>query len=224
MKKILLVEDEQLLLEIVSEYFTREGYDILTATDGVSAIKTFESQKVDLVLLDIMIPGQDGFAVCKRIRSTSDVPIIMLTARSEDEDKLLGFELGADEYVTKPFSPKVLVARAKALLKRVEGTTGDGDRIRAGIVELHPPSREVWVEGEPVALSPKEYDLLYFLVQHRNTCMSRDAILDNVWGYDYFGGLRTVDTHVKKLRNKLGPAAKLLRTVVRAGYKFEVRS
>jgi len=224
MHTVLLVEDEKRMREIVAAYFETAGYQVVEATNGLEAIDAFESQKIDLVLLDIMMPQVDGWTVCKRLRAKSDIPIIIITARSEDEDKLLGFDLGADEYVTKPFSPKVLVARAEALLKRAEGRVrGDDGIVRQGRVSINMNSREVSVEDELISLSPKEYELLVFMMKNKNKVMTRQMILDQVWGFDYFGDLRTVDTHVKKLRSKMKDSAGMIKTIIRAGYMFEVK-
>ena len=224
MHTVLLVEDEARMREIVATYFESAGYKILEATNGLEAIEIYEEEEVDLVLLDIMMPQVDGWTVCKRLRSKSDVPIIIITARSEDQDKLLGFDLGADDYVTKPFSPKVLVARADALLKRAEGrVAGEEGLVKAGSVMVNINSREVKVEGMAINLSPKEYDLLLFMMKNKNKVMTRQMILDQVWGFDYFGDLRTVDTHVKKLRSKMNNSAGMIKTIIRAGYMFEVK-
>lgn len=224
MHTVLLVEDEKRMREIVTAYFETAGYKVIEAGGGLEAIDVFEKEHVDLVLLDIMMPQVDGFTVCKRLRDQSDVPIIIITARSEDEDKLLGFDLGADEYVTKPFSPNVLVARAQALLKRAEGRVhGDDGQVRAGMVSVNVHSREVKIENMPIGLSPKEYELLLFMMKNKNKVMTRQMILDQVWGFDYFGDLRTVDTHVKKLRSKMGDASGMIKTIIRAGYMFEVK-
>lgn len=224
MKKILLVEDELRMRMIVRDYLENEGYEVIEAKDGMEAINAFQNNEVDLILLDLMIPFLDGFGVCREIRTKSDIPIIIITAKEEDDDKIRGFDLGADEYVTKPFSPKVLVARVKSLLKRVEGNIGGKDNIlRAGIIEINKMSYEVTVDNQIIILSPKEYELLLFLIRNKNKVMTRELILDNVWGYDYFGDLRTVDTHIKKLRNKLGEGSKYIKTIIRAGYMFEVK-
>lgn len=224
MHTVLLVEDEKRMREIVATYFTSAGYNVLEASNGLEAIDIYEREEVDLVLLDIMMPQIDGWTVCKRLRTKSDVPIIIITARSEDEDKLLGFDLGADDYVTKPFSPKVLVARAEALLKRAEGrVTGDEGLVKAGDVSVNVNSREVKVSGKDINLSPKEYDLLLFMMKNKNKVMTRQMILDQVWGFDYFGDLRTVDTHVKKLRSKMENSSGMIKTIIRAGYMFEVK-
>lgn len=224
MKKILLVEDELRMRMIVRDYLENEGYEVIEAKDGMEAINAFQNHEVDLILLDLMIPFLDGFGVCREVRTKSDIPIIIITAKEEDEDKIRGFDLGADEYVTKPFSPKVLVARVKSLLKRVDGSIGGKDSIlRAGIIEINKMSYEVTVDNQIIILSPKEYDLLLFLIRNKNKVMTRELILDNVWGYDYYGDLRTVDTHIKKLRNKLGEGSKYIKTIIRAGYMFEVK-
>ncbi len=229
MKTIMIVEDEDRLREILRDYFEEEGFAIIEAANGREAIEKFEKHKVDLMLLDIMMPEIDGMTVCKRIRRNSDVPIIIITAKSEDEDKILGFELGADEYVTKPFSPKVLVARTKALLKRMQQVSNGGSHkeenlVTAGIISVNRLSYEVKVADQEVpTLSPKEYELLIYLMTHRNKVLSREAILSAVWGMDYYGDLRTIDTHIKKLRVKLGKGAKYIKTIIRAGYMFEVK-
>lgn len=223
MRKILIVEDEDRMRELLVDYFAMDGFETFEAADGSSALDIVASESLDLVLLDIMMPGIDGFTVCKRIRSTSAVPIIIITARTEEEDKILGFELGADDYVTKPFSPKVLVARSKNLLKRVDGMVGNENGIlNIKNIEINLMSYEVRIDGEKLNLSPKEYELLLFLVKNKNKVMTREILLDNIWGYDYIGDLRTVDTHIKKLRNKLGDCSDYIKTIIRAGYKFEV--
>ncbi len=222
-KKILLVEDDPRIREIVSDYFMAENFHILQAEDGKTALDIFENDKIDLVILDIMIPQIDGWSVCRRMRKISDVPIIMLTARVDEEDKLLGYELGADDYVTKPFSPKVLVAKSKILLKRVEGTVGKTDGIVSfNGIEINKPSRTVRISGKNIELALKEYELLLYFMENRDIVLSREAILSKVWGYDYYGDLRTVDTHVKKLRSKLEEKAVCISTVIGAGYRFEV--
>lgn len=221
---ILVVEDEFRMREFIVAYFKKSGYEVLEASDGITALNIFYSKKVDAIILDIMIPGKYGFEVCKEIRGKSDIPIIMLTAKSEEEDKLIGYELGADEYVTKPFSPKVLVARTKNLLKRVEGTlTENKNIISIGGININTLSYEVCVDNKSLNLSPKEYDLLYYLVENKNRVCTRDGILDRVWGYDFDGDYRVVDTHIKKLRNKLSEKASFIKTIIRVGYMFEVK-
>lgn len=222
--RVLVVEDEYRMRELIVAYFKKEGYEVLEAGDGHDAIATFEREKVDVVILDVMIPGIYGWEVCKYIRNMSDVPIIMLTAKSEEEDKLLGFELGADEYVTKPFSPKVLVARTRNLLKRVQGDLASGEgMIHIAGITINTLSYEVKVGGKVISTSPKEYELLYYLVENKNRVCTREKILDRVWGYDYMGDYRVVDTHIKKLRSKLGDSANLIKTIIRVGYMFEVK-
>jgi DNA-binding response OmpR family regulator len=221
-KTVLLVEDEQRLREIVSDYFLNEGFTVVEAEDGKQALSQFEAHDIDLVILDIMLPEIDGWSICRRIRKESGVPIIMLTARADEEDTLLGFELGADEYVTKPFSPKVLVARAKTLLKRAEGSLGQEEHMLSlSGIEVNKLSRTVSIEGNEVILTHKEFELLLYFMENKGIVLSRQHLLNQLWGYDYYGDDRTVDTHVKKLRSKLGNKAHHITTVIRAGYKFE---
>ncbi|ASZ16860.1 PhoB family transcriptional regulator [Bacillus cereus] len=222
-KTVLLVEDERRLREIVSDYFRNEGFEVIEAEDGKKALELFAEHEIDLIMLDIMLPEIDGWSVCRRIRKESAVPIIMLTARSDEDDTLLGFELGADEYVTKPFSPKVLVARAKTLLKRADGVIGVAEENAMSLagIEVNRLSRTVLVDGEEIILTHKEFELLVYLMENKGIVLSRQHLLDQLWGYDYYGDDRTVDTHIKKLRNKLGDKAKHIGTVIRVGYKFE---
>ncbi|GLI10179.1 DNA-binding response regulator [Paenibacillus tyrfis] len=221
-RKVLLIEDESLIREIVADYFEREQWTVYEAENGRQALDMLDGLNADLVILDILMPELDGWIVCKRIRAKSAIPIIILTAKSEEDDKMLGFELGADDYVTKPFSPKLLVARAKTLMKRVEGTVGKEDHMLSfGRVTINKRSHRVEMEGLEVELTPKEYELLLYLVKNEGIVLSREAILNQVWGFDYFGDPRVVDTHIKKLRGKLGDEARHIRTVIRAGYKFE---
>ncbi|TXK82646.1 response regulator transcription factor [Paenibacillus sp. N3.4] len=221
-RKVLLIEDESLIREIVADYFKREQWIVYEAENGLQGLEMMEKLDVDLIILDILMPELDGWAVCKRIRAQSAVPIIMLTAKSEDDDKMLGFELGADDYVTKPFSPKVLVARAVSLMKRVEGTVGKEEHLlNFGKISIHRRSHRVEVDGQEIELTAKEYELLLYLSRNEGIVLSRETILDHVWGFDYFGDLRVVDTHIKKLRGKLGDEARHIRTVIRSGYKFE---
>ena len=222
-KTVLLVEDERRLREIVSDYFRNEGFEVIEAEDGKQALELFAEHNVDLIILDIMLPEIDGWSVCRRVRKESAVPIIMLTARSDEDDTLLGFELGADEYVTKPFSPKILVARAKTLLKRADGAVGQAEENMLSLagIDVNRLSRTVTVNGEEVILTHKEFELLVYLMENKGIVLSRQHLLDQLWGYDYFGDDRTVDTHIKKLRNKLGDKATHISTVIRVGYKFE---
>lgn len=199
-KTVLLVEDERRLREIVSDYFRNEGFEVIEAEDGKIALELFAEHEIDLIMLDIMLPEIDGWSVCRRIRKESAVPIIMLTARSDEDDTLLGFELGADEYVTKPFSPKVLVARAKTLLKRADGVVGVAEENAMSLagIEVNRLSRTVLVDGEEIVLTHKEFELLVYLMENKGIVLSRQHLLDQLWGYDYYGDDRTVDTHIKK--------------------------
>lgn len=218
---ILIVEDEAKMRTLLVDYLSHAGYRTVEAADGEEAADRFRDTEIDLVLLDIMMPRKDGFAVCQSLRSESDVLIVLLTARSAETDKLHGYELGADDYVTKPFSPKVLVAKIGALLKRRAINSGEGP-IRLEGLELNPAAHELRINGEPVVLSRKEYELLICLTRNRNRTLSRDQLLDQVWGFDYEGDPRTVDTHVKRLRRKLGSKARLIDTVKGYGYKLKV--
>jgi two-component system, OmpR family, response regulator ResD len=221
-KKILIVDDEELIRKLVRDYFKKEGYIILEACDGISALDILSKvQDISLVLLDVMLPGYDGFTICREIRKTSKVPIIMLTARSHESDQLLGFEIGADEYVPKPFNPNILVARVNAFLRRTEKRT---ELVHSfdGLV-IDDSARGVFLDNEPVDLSSKEYDLLFCLAENAGKALSREQILNSVWSYDYFGGLRTVDTHINRLRAKLRDKGNYIQTVRGFGYKFEVQ-
>ncbi|MBW7455224.1 response regulator transcription factor [Paenibacillus sepulcri] len=224
-RSILLVEDDMLMREFITDYFIKEQWEVHEAENGRLALEIFERTSVDLIVLDIMMPEMDGWSVCRRIREKSDVPIIMITARAEDDDQVMGYELGADEYVTKPLSPRVLVARATALMKRTEGTIGrEGDMLVYGDLLVNRMAHTVSVADNTINLSPKEYDLLLFLTRHYGKVLPREYILDSVWGYDYLGDLRTVDTHIKKLRAKLGDEGRYIGTVIRAGYKFDMEA
>jgi len=218
--KVLLADDEARMRRLVSDFLKREGFVILEAQNGREALDLFLSdQDIELVILDVMMPGMDGWVVCREIRRRSQVPIIMLTARAEESDQLFGFDIGADEYITKPFSPMILVARAKALLRRTQA--GDGGLRHLGLLEIDEGRHVVSVDGERLELSPKEFELLVYFADNANLALSRDQILSSVWDYDYFGDARTVDTHVKRLRAKLGPAAGYIETVRGIGYRFE---
>ena len=221
-KRILIVEDEDLMREVLRDYFQSAGYETVEAKNGMEAIDLIDNEDFDLMLLDVMLPELDGFSVCRYVRKSNNIPIIMITARSEEDDKLTGYEMGADDYVTKPFSPKVLVAKANALLKRSEGRVLNDDGIvSAEGIEMDINSHTVTVDGEYIELTPKEYELLLYFMNNKGRVLSRDTLLSKVWGYDYFGDLRTVDTHVKKLRAKLGDKATHIKTLIKAGYKFE---
>lgn len=223
-KTILIVEDEDILREISKDYFIDAGYDVLEAKDGKEALTIFEKANVDLIVLDIMMPTLDGWSVCKRIRKHSVVPIIMLTARSDEEDTLLGFDLGADDYVTKPYSPKILLARAKRLLT-TQATNKSMDRdqeiLTSNELEVNLHSRTVKVKGNVVPLTHTEFEILTYLMKNKNIVISRQQLIIKVWGYEYVGDDRTVNTHIRNLRSKLTDSAKQIKTIVRAGYKFE---
>ncbi|GGO02206.1 response regulator transcription factor [Saccharibacillus kuerlensis] len=224
-KTILLVEDDVLMREFMTDYFKKDGWHVLEANNGREALELFDLHEVELIVLDIMMPEIDGWSVCRRVRKKSGVPIIIITARTDDDDQIMGFELGADEYVTKPFSPKVLVARAAALLKRAEGNMGrEDDLLIFGQISIDKRSHTVRIGEDSIALAPKEYDLLILLTRHYAGVLDRDEILNAVWGIDYFGDPRAVDTHIKKLRAKLGEEGRHIRTVIGTGYKFEVES
>ncbi|MGX1265777.1 two-component system OmpR family response regulator [Rossellomorea marisflavi] len=221
-KTVLLVEDEARIREIISDYFIQDGWEVHEAEDGDVALEMLDSISPDLLILDVMMPKVNGFEVCRRVRLKSGVPIILLTAKGTDSDKIHGFELGADEYVTKPFSPRVLVARANSLMKRVkESYLPNGHMIGFGSALLNTLARRLEVDGAEVELTPKEYDLLLLLIENKNIVLSRDTILDRVWGMDFDGDSRVVDTHIRKLRSKLGTESHYIRTVIRMGYKFE---
>ncbi|WP_297517294.1 response regulator transcription factor [uncultured Clostridium sp.] len=222
-KNILIVEDELRIRILLRDYFRKDGFAIIEASDGEEALKCFSENNIDLVILDIMMPKVNGFEVCKTIRSVSNIPIILLTAREEEEDKLHGYDLGADDYVTKPFSPKVLVAKVKALLKRTASDTINKNLSNFDGLKINKLSHEVTLDGNELSLSPKEYDLLLYLTSNKGIALSRDKILDNVWGYDYFGDIRTVDTNIKRLREKLLHKSSYITTVRGSGYKFEVK-
>ena len=220
--KILVVDDESRMRKLVKDFLVREGYTVLEAGDGMEAMDIFyEDKDIALIILDVMMPKMDGWQVCREIRESSKVPIIMLTARSEERDELQGFDLGVDEYISKPFSPKILVARVNAILRRTRGTTG-GDVIEAGGIRMDKAAHIVEIDGRQIELSYKEFELLSYFMENAGIALSREKILNNVWNYDYFGDARTIDTHVKKLRSKLGDKGEYIRTIWGMGYKFEV--
>ena len=222
MYKLLVVDDEPKIREVIREYAEFNGYDVTEAEDGMSAIGLCKLNNYDLIILDIMMPKLDGFSTCKVIRKTSDTPIIMLSARGEEYDKLFGFELGIDDYIVKPFSPKELMARVNAVLKRRDASTrSKADVMRFKGLEINIPARTVTVDGKRVDLTPKEYELLFYLIQNRDIALSRDKLLSDIWGYDFFGDDRTIDTHIKNLRNALGPYRSFIVTLRGVGYKFE---
>lgn len=220
--KILVVDDESRMRKLVKDFLVRQGYTVLEAADGMEAMDYFyEDKDIALIILDVMMPKMDGWQVCREIRMHSKVPIIMLTARSEERDELQGFDLGVDEYISKPFSPKILVARVEAILRRTQGS-GNTDEISAGGIVVDKAAHTVMSDGSPVDLSFKEFELLTYFIENQGIALSREKILNNVWNYDYFGDARTIDTHVKKLRSKLGDKGEYIKTIWGMGYKFEV--
>ncbi|BCV24350.1 MAG TPA: response regulator transcription factor [Firmicutes bacterium] len=227
-KKILVVEDEARMRDLLRLYLEREGFTVVEAADGRRALEKIAQEEFALVILDVMLPELDGWTVCRKIRRTRDVPIIMLTARGEEIDRLTGFELGADDYVVKPFSPRELVMRIKALLRRAcPQAVENREVLTFPGLSINRPARRVEAAGQEVPLTPKEYDLLYFLASQAGRVFTREQLLEQVWGYDFYGDLRTVDTHIKNLREKLkkaGQGAEYLVTVWGVGYKFEVKA
>jgi len=224
-EKILLVDDEERIRDIIKEYTSLEGYDIDEAADGVKALELFRENKYSLIILDVMMPKIDGWSVCREIRKTSNVPVIMLTARGEEYDKLFGFELGVDDYMLKPFSPKELLARMKAIIRRSSGSDLEAKKETTVTFEglvIEFDSRNTYVNGNIVTLTPKEYSLLTFFAKNPNRVFSREQLLNEVWGYDFFGDDRTVDTHIKMLRESISEYRKFIITVWGTGYKFEV--
>ncbi len=220
--KILVVDDESRMRKLIRDFLERENYKILEAGDGIEAMDLFyEHKDIDLIILDVMMPRMDGWQVCREVRAHSKVPIMMLTARAEETSELRGFELGVDEYISKPFSPRILVARVGALLKRAKNVLEDNVASAGGIV-IDKSAHMVSVDGEVIDLSVKEFELLMYFVENPKIALSREKILNNVWNYDYFGDARTIDTHVKKLRSKLGEKGNYIKTIWGMGYKFEV--
>lgn len=221
--RILVVDDESRMRKLVRDFLVREGYEVLEAGDGEEALDLFYREKdIALIILDVMMPKRNGFEVCREIRETSKVPIIMLTAKGEESDELNGFELGVDEYISKPFSPKILVARVGAILRRSEKTQDEEAAVSMGGIVLDKAAHMVTVDGERIDLSYKEFELLAYFMENAGIALSREKILNSVWNYDYFGDARTIDTHVKKLRAKMGDKGRYITTVWGMGYKFEV--
>jgi len=220
---ILVVDDEFRMRKLVKDFLQKENCKVLEAGDGEEAIKVFDENKdkIKLILLDVMMSKLDGWSVLRQIRQESKVPVIMLTARGEEQDELFGFELGVDEYISKPFSPKILVARIKAILNRTEDKQKENKNF--GGIEINTEGRTVSVDGKPIELSLREYELLKYLLDNENVALSRDKILNNVWNYDYYGDSRTIDSHIKKIRHKLGKKGKYIKTIRGVGYKFEVK-
>ena len=219
--RVLIVEDEARLREVLCDYFSSKGELPVEAENGVQALARLEEGPFDAVLMDIMMPELDGLSVCRAVRRTSDVPILFLTALSDEEDKLLGYELGADDYITKPFTLSVLYAKTMALIRRSRGTMRSGDRLEVGGIALELSAQKVYVNHKEVALTPKEFALLRCLMQNKNMVMSREQLLVKCWGYDYEGESRAVDTHIRRLRDKLGEEAGRIKTVIKAGYRLE---
>ena len=226
MANILIVEDEKNMQEIIVEYMRRGGHTCFTADDGMDALLLLKNNSMDLMVLDIMMPYLDGFSVCRMAREMSNLPIIMLTAKSGEDDKLKGYDLGADDYMTKPFSPKVLLAKTNALLRRTSAIPTDTvnivNTVDGGKISIIPASHKVFLDGQEITLTYKEYELLYFLMSNPGQIFTREQLLNRIWGYDFAGTTRTVDTHIKTLRQKLGDESRNIVTLIRSGYKFEV--
>ncbi len=220
--KILVVDDESRMRKLVRDFLVKKGYDVVEAGDGEEALDKFYADKeISLIILDVMMPKMNGFEVCREIREHSKVPIIMLTAKGGENDELNGFELGVDEYISKPFSPKILVARVEAILRRTN-QTDEAQTLTAGAITIDQSARIVTIDGKPVELSYKEFELLTYFMENAGIALSREKILNSVWNYDYFGDARTIDTHVKKLRSKMGSHGDYIKTIWGMGYKFEV--
>ena len=220
--KILVVDDESRMRKLVRDFLVKKDFDVLEAADGEAAVDIFYAERdISLVILDVMMPKMDGWEVCREIRKNSKVPIIMLTAKSDERDELLGFELGVDEYISKPFSPKILTARVDAIIRRAY-LVDSSEILREGPIELDKAAHTVKINGEEIDLSYKEFELLLYFIDNKGIALSREKILNNVWNYDYFGDARTIDTHVKKLRKKMGESGDLIKTIWGMGYKFEV--
>ncbi len=219
--KILVVDDESRMRKLVKDFLVKSNYEVVEAQDGAQAVDIFfEQNDIDLIILDVMMPKMDGWQVCREIRQYSKVPIIMLTAKSDERDELQGFELGIDEYISKPFSPKILVARVEAILRRTSQVSAD-ELLEAGGIRIDKAAHSVTVDGQPIDLSYKEFELLTYFIENKGIALSREKILNSVWNYDYFGDARTIDTHVKKLRSKMGEKGELIKTIWGMGYKFE---
>jgi DNA-binding response OmpR family regulator len=222
MSRILVVDDESNIRNVVKEYAEFEGYEVAEAEDGMQAIEAVKNNDFDIIVMDVMMPKLDGYSACKEIKKIKSIPVIMLSARGEEYDKLFGFEIGVDDYVVKPFSPKELMARIKVVMKRNAAPAEQAsEKLKFEGLEIDMAGREVYVNGQKTSMTPKEYDLLFFLVKNKNLAMSRDKLLESVWGYDFFGDDRTVDTHIKMLRNSLGEYRKFIITLRGMGYKFE---
>lgn len=223
MYKILIADDEQKIREVIREYAEFEGHEVFEAVDGMQAVEMAKNTDFDIIILDVMMPKLDGFSACKEIRKFKNTPVLMLSARGEEYDKLFGFEIGADDYVVKPFSPKEVLARVNAIIKRNSPVSVQSDVMKFEGLEINFTARNVFVDGVRANLTPKEYDLLFYLVRNKNIALTRDKLLAEVWGYDFFGDDRTIDTHIKMLRNNLGEYRKFIVTLRGMGYKFEVQ-
>ncbi len=220
--KVLVVDDESRMRKLVRDFLVKKDFEVLEAGDGAEAIDIFfDTKDIALIILDVMMPKMDGWQVCREIRKYSKVPIIMLTAKSDERDELMGFEMGVDEYISKPFSPKILVARVEAILRRTNAINPE-EVLKAGAIEINKAAHQVTIDGKNVDLSYKEFELLTYFVENQGLALSREKILNSVWNYDYFGDARTIDTHVKKLRSKMGKRGDYIKTIWGMGYKFEV--
>lgn len=226
MYRILVVDDEENIREVIKEYAEFEGHQVSEACDGMQAIEMVKNNDYDIIIMDVMMPRLDGYSACKEIRKIKQIPVLMLSARGEEYDKLFGFEIGIDDYVVKPFSPKEVMARVNAIVKRNQGTkqapaAPAPETVKFGGLEINFTSRDVYIDGVKANLTPKEYDLLFYLVRNKNIALTRNKLLEEVWGYDFFGDDRTIDTHIKMLRNNLGPYRNYIVTLRGMGYKFE---
>ena len=223
MYRILVVDDEENIREVIKEYAEFEGHQVSEACDGMQAIEMVKNNDYDIIIMDVMMPRLDGYSACKEIRKIKQIPVLMLSARGEEYDKLFGFEIGIDDYVVKPFSPKEVLARINAIIKRNKsGNEPAGETVKFEGLEINFTARDVFIDGEKANLTPKEYDLLFYLVKNKNIALTRNKLLEEVWGYDFFGDDRTIDTHIKMLRNNLGPYRKFIVTLRGMGYKFQV--
>ena len=220
--KVLLIEDEKLIRQFIVEYFQKQGEEVIEASDGYEGLSLLD-ESFDLILLDIMMPGIDGYEVCKQVRQKNDIPILFISALSDDDNKLKGYDLGADDFISKPFTPSLLYAKCNALLKRFKKDEQHETMIEEGILRINDDTHEVFVDGQQTALSHKEYQMLIYFIDNKRKILSRDQLLDHIWGYDYYGDQRIVDTYVKKLRKKLKDAAPYIQTVVKIGYMFDVK-
>lgn len=220
--KILLIEDEKLIRQFIVEYFQKQGEEVVEASDGYEGLSLLD-ESFDLILLDIMMPGIDGYEVCKQVRQKNDIPILFISALSDDDNKLKGYDLGADDFISKPFTPSLLYAKCNALLKRFKKDEEQATTIDMGIIHINDDTHEVYINDQKTALSHKEYQMLIYFIENKRKILSRDQLLDHIWGYDYYGDQRIVDTYVKKLRKKLKEAAPYIQTIVKIGYMFDVK-